>query len=481
MIIGMMLVKNEANKFLEKTLDQVSKVCDKIIIMDDNSDDETVEICSKYTDLIYCEDKLSFENNESSIREKLFRLTIKECDFNKDWILCLDADEVLTDDSIEIFSDQIREAEKNNCNAIGFKLFDMWNDAQYRDDSLWTAHNRMWIMCMKYNEQLSEGEWLNQKLHCGRFPQVSGINCYFDRENSLEIKHMGWSTSQNRKRKYDRYIRNWALNGLGDLNQYGSILDDSPNLSNFERKILVCAPIREDIEIFNLYLDSLEKLVVPKRAILEYHFILHNSENLIKICEDRGYNYTVFNSENKFDKNEDRHHWHASNVNDVIAMKNGLAEYALSHNFDYVFMVDSDVMVHPQTLSSLIKEEKNIIAEIFWTDWENNGVLLPNCWYWDSYGFTMEACDQWKNSGVYPVGMTGACILIKTDVYKNCNYDRIYNISFDGEDRFFCIRAACNNIEIYVDTKYPATHLYRQSDKEKYIKSLTMRGEQVNG
>jgi len=48
-------------------------------------------------------------------------------------------------------------------------------------------------------------------------------------------------------------------------------------------------------------------------------------------------------------------------------------------------------------------------------------------------------------------------------------YDDIYNLGFDGEDRFFCVRAACAGLSIWIDTHYPAVHLYRDELYQKYM------------
>jgi hypothetical protein len=71
--------------------------------------------------------------------------------------------------------------------------------------------------------------------------------------------------------------------------------------------------------------------------------------------------------------------------------------------------------------------------------------------------------------GLYQCGGTGACILVKTDVYKSgVNYSPIYNISFWGEDRAFSIRAACAGYKLYIDTHYPCIHLYN----DKIVNSI---------
>src|SRR5690606_16148011 len=46
------------------------------------------------------------------------------------------------------------------------------------------------------------------------------------------------------------------------------------------------------------------------------------------------------------------------------------------------------------------------------------------------------------------------------------SFSEIKNLSFWGEDRHFCIRAAALGLSLYVDTNYPAYHIYRESDLE---------------
>jgi len=174
-----------------------------------------------------------------------------------------------------------------------------------------------------------------------------------------------------------------------------------------------------------------------------------------------------------------------------------LLEIARQNNYDYMFFVDSDLILNPNTLSKLIESRKDIIAEIFWTSWKPGESERPNAWDQDANTFKLEVNEPelykelmslsaeeqikyakklkyeiWKKPGVYKVGMTGACILLSRNVL-NCphiNYNRVRNVSFCGEDRHFCIRAMSHDFEIWMDTHYPAIHLYRASELEKFKK-----------
>ena len=76
---------------IERTLEAASKVADEIVVVDSGSTDRTVKIADKYGA------KVIFNKWESYCKQKSF--AEKKCSF--DWILMLDADEVLSPELIE--------------------------------------------------------------------------------------------------------------------------------------------------------------------------------------------------------------------------------------------------------------------------------------------------------------------------------------------------------------------------------------------
>lgn len=235
-------------------------------------------------------------------------------------------------------------------------------------------------------------------------------------------------------------------------------------------KILICAPIRQNEEILMQYLQSLDNLKIPDGVQIDSYFILHN-------CYDKLKNY--FHKGNKLDRFDDKsndvrqnkitHIWENNNFKAIVHMKNRIKDYALKNGYDYIFMVDSDLILEPDTLSNLYyileSTKENVIGEVFYTDWDKSGHLLPNAWDLDNYTFISNPETRYKNDKiqVYEVGGTGACILIRTKIFQNpsINYNPIRNITFSSwEDRAFCIRCSVNDIKILLDTKYPCKHLY---------------------
>lgn len=235
-------------------------------------------------------------------------------------------------------------------------------------------------------------------------------------------------------------------------------------------RILICAPIRQKKEILLKYLSSLDNLKIPENVEISRYFILHNCYEELHDCflpTDVLLKYDD-NSED-VRNNGNTHDWKDENFKSIVSMKNNIKNYALTNHYDYIFMVDSDLLLNQETLNNLFNllenSKQHVMGEVFYTDWDKKGKLMPNAWDMDSYSFFSDPINRYKNEKfeVYKVGGTGACILIRTKIFDNpsINYNPVQNISFSiWEDRAFCIRCYINNINIFLDTKYPCEHLY---------------------
>ncbi|MFA6808971.1 MAG: glycosyltransferase family 2 protein, partial [Eubacteriales bacterium] len=220
----MMLVRNEADKYLERVLSHAAQYIDNAIILDDASDDETVEICEKVLANIphsIISNKNPGFSNEISLRKQLWETTISN---NPDWILCLDADEIFEDDIIEFIR---KLTNQPSFDYYGFRLYDMWDESHYREDNLWQAHKYFKIFLTRYQKNYAY-TWQNTPQHCGRFPNnvhlLNGCQC------SLRLKHLGWSTEKLRLEKYKRYLALDPKGDFGNIYQYRSILSPNPKL-----------------------------------------------------------------------------------------------------------------------------------------------------------------------------------------------------------------------------------------------------------
>jgi hypothetical protein len=265
-------------------------------------------------------------------------------------------------------------------------------------------------------------------------------------------------------------------------------------------KVLIGSPVRQVPDILKEFLKSLDELEKDNIHV-DYFFIDDNdsdlSKKILKDFSSSAFSLRTLSSQNKrkviieqgdalekYICTEKTHQWNENLIWKVAAYKNKIIDYGRRKFYDYIFLVDSDLVLHPKTLKSLISAKKDIISEIFWTKWQPDSPELPQVWLYDQYSLVPQSrgerltqeessirvnkfLEQLKKPGVYEVGGLGACTLIsKKAIQKGVSFEEIHNVSFWGEDRHFCIRAAALGFQLFVDTTCPAYHIYRQSDLE---------------
>lgn len=224
-----MIIRNEADKFIRRMLTHAMKYVSNIVILDDASTDNTIEVCEEvlkdFPHKIYKNDESMFQNlKESECRKKLWNLTINE---NPDWILLLDADEIFEDWGITVLPQIINDV---NFDAYYFKMYHMWeDDNHYRVDGLWKpADYRIYLLRYQPNY---EYKWDNMPIHCYRHPfnvyGMPGCYCY------VRLKHYGHFTKEIRIDKYKRYKVLDPNSQFVPKSHYDSILEDNPALEEF--------------------------------------------------------------------------------------------------------------------------------------------------------------------------------------------------------------------------------------------------------
>ncbi|MBF5083139.1 glycosyltransferase [Quadrisphaera sp. INWT6] len=253
-------------------------------------------------------------------------------------------------------------------------------------------------------------------------------------------------------------------------------------------KIVVAAPVQQRPSILRPFLDGLLQQASP---LLDVHHVFvddnhddASSHMLQQFARDRPGTVVVDvdRAERYVCDDATTHAWKEDLVWRVAAMKDAMIEHALEVDADALFFVDSDLVLRPGTLAHLARQEKDIVSEVFWTRWHAEGPLLPQVWLTDVYGLaatqrgeTITADEaaarteaflrMLRTPGVYPVGGLGACTLISRRALEGgVRFAEIPNLSFWGEDRHFCIRAAALGFALHADTHLPPLHLYRESD-----------------
>jgi len=199
-LTAMMVVRNEAERYLQRCLQSLTELADEIIILDDASTDSTPDICRSFPTVRLHERKHSiFLQDEAVLRRELWERTIAS---NPEWILAIDADEFLESRAVKELPYLLKQKYYS---AISFRLFDCWaSEDYYRTDGFWNPWLRGFIIyVVKYQPGLSS-EWPPLKFHCGRFPLSYRKQPHL--ESDLRIKHLGWAKQEEIQAKYQRAV-----------------------------------------------------------------------------------------------------------------------------------------------------------------------------------------------------------------------------------------------------------------------------------
>ncbi len=232
------------------------------------------------------------------------------------------------------------------------------------------------------------------------------------------------------------------------------------------KRILITAPLRQDADVFREYQKGLDALQIPEGYEVSRFFVVNDCPEVIP--EIRDAEYIIADNNEAYEKTHNDHLWTMSLMWRMAELRNLTIRTMLDGGYDYWFSVDTDIVLDQWTLYHLLEADKDIVSEIFWTV-APNGREWCNAWMVDQSAGMRE---EWKKPGLYRVGMTGACTLVKRKVFEaGVDYSRIPNIetALRGEDRHFCVRAACAGFEMWIDSHAPATHLYTRELYEKFM------------
>ena len=233
------------------------------------------------------------------------------------------------------------------------------------------------------------------------------------------------------------------------------------------KKILITAPLRQDVDVFEEYQKGLDALEVPEGYEASRFYVVNDCKEIIPYIRDA--EYVIADTGEDYQKTSNDHLWTLELMRKMSDLRNRTITEMLLGGYDYWLSADTDIVLDPRTLTTLIGADKDIVSEIFWTQ-APNGSFWCNAWMVDQAAGMQEA---WKKPGLYRCGMTGALTLVKRKVFEaGVDYTPIPNIktALRGEDRHFCVRAACAGFEMWIDSHCPAEHLYTRQVYERYMR-----------
>lgn len=234
------------------------------------------------------------------------------------------------------------------------------------------------------------------------------------------------------------------------------------------QKVMLFTPVRASNDVIDLMLKSHQALQGVDQRV--YYNDCENREHL--------YRHTAAKECRFLDgtpgclipgaSEYEGHNWTGARVSRIADIRNAAIKHFLQSDCTHLFIVDADVICHPDQVTTLLAASHPIVSAVYWTVFPGTGPgYMPNVWDMHSYGFaSVDSILRLRDPGTYEVGGLGACTLIHRSVLAaGVNYSPVPGIGDPiwGEDRWFCIRAAANGYRLWADTHHIPYHVYQES------------------
>lgn len=222
MIAVSMIVRNEADRHLIRSLECCKAMGAPVYVTDDASDDDTVEILEAYDCVIQRTGQPLWWTHEGKARMRHL-VWMERFLTPGDWVLALDADETINDpDQIGFV---VSAAKKLGDEAIALPLYEFWTETEYRTDGFWFGTNAPVLYAWKPN-----GAIRDVPMGCGREPTYVQNSKIF-RQKDLHLLHWGYLRPEDRVRKHAAYSS--RLNGHGHNNDHVNSIITTPTLATY--------------------------------------------------------------------------------------------------------------------------------------------------------------------------------------------------------------------------------------------------------
>ena len=203
-------VKN-GELWAEECLSSLSRIADEICILDDGSQDRTVEICRSFeavTHLLRWEKSFFHEGIDRNVVLAMVK------DTEPDWIAMMDIDEVFEDAIVDELPAMM---EQDEYAVWGFRMLHFWRGkTHFRVDGTWGRETTGHIHPRLFRNQPGL-HFPTQKIHGAHILGCEGRAAL----SGVCIKHYGYSFPDEVRRKFERYM---AVDPEGE---YGHLVDES--------------------------------------------------------------------------------------------------------------------------------------------------------------------------------------------------------------------------------------------------------------
>ena len=193
-IIGVMICgPGEADRYLEKSLQEFKRLCDDALIATNNADEKTKALITSYGYQTY-EDNREWGIEQPNIKTDLLT---RAKELSPDWIIALDSDEAFAPEFTRKEAERLAQTEEI---AYYFMVVNLYNDEQHFAHS--TGIQRFWnIRFYKYLPEYGL-QFLRKSLHCGLAPPIA---YKYGWHAPYYLLHYGLMKPEDRQKKIERY------------------------------------------------------------------------------------------------------------------------------------------------------------------------------------------------------------------------------------------------------------------------------------
>ena len=214
------------------------------------------------------------------------------------------------------------------------------------------------------------------------------------------------------------------------------------------KRILIATPINEQDQVFKEYLNSLKNLIIPSDYTIDKFFILPKNSSLSSFLKPHEYSYESNNYSLKTNIKEKSYN--------IATFKSLILEKARKEKYDYLFIVNGNIILHPNTLIHLINLNLPIVTEAIWFKKNNKLEILDGKYEGEQFFRDKD----YTIPGQYEINWGGKITLIESSIFnvKTINYYPIKEVMNEYNENWalFC-KIYCHfpDLKVYMDTVYP--------------------------
>ena len=159
----------------------------------------------------------------------------------------------------------------------------------------------------------------------------------------------------------------------------------------------------------------------------------------------------------------------------VDMQRNRIAAMSLAEGYDWLLMVDADILLPTDALANLLEHDVDVCMG-WYLNRHEHGDAKRTCLYGLGHGWNYYEADKLRekrDGGTYTLKVKGGglgCCLVRTQVFDAMRFPWFVwsDVSFDrrtgdvrsnGEDIDFCVRCENSGIPIYADTRVECGHI----------------------